>query len=100
MSMRREVLLIFAGVAGALTLATCVAFILRLRLYETRAKPVIDNLIARVRAWWVMVIVLGTALIPGRGAVILLFAIISMAALREFITLTPTRRADHGSLLL
>ena len=39
-----------------------------------------------------MVIVLGGALLAGRNAVIALFAFVSFAALREFITLTPTRR--------
>lgn len=36
--------------------------------------------------------------LPGEGITILLFGIISAFALREFITLTPTRRGDHRSL--
>jgi phosphatidate cytidylyltransferase len=34
----------------------------------------------------------------GKGGVILLFAFASFAALREFMTLTPTRRGDHWAL--
>jgi phosphatidate cytidylyltransferase len=42
----------------------------------------------------------GGAILAGRNAVIALFAFISFATLREFITLTPTRRADHGALFI
>src|SRR5262249_35902872 len=100
MSVHRELLLIFAGVCGALTLATCIACIVQRRFSEPKWRPVINNLTARIRAWWVMVIALGLALIIGSGAVMLLFAAVSLAALREFITLTRTRRADHAALLL
>ncbi len=58
----------------------------------------IDNLNARIKAWWVMVLVIGLAFVFGRTGVILLFAFISFFALREFITLTYTRRADHLAL--
>ncbi len=63
-----------------------------------RDDPGVDNLIARVNAWWVMVVVLGGALIFGRGGAVVLFALCSFAALREFVTLTDTRRADHWAL--
>jgi len=59
---------------------------------------VIDNLNDRIRAWWVMVILMGLALLAGRLAVTLLFALCSFAALREFMTLTDTRRADHRAV--
>jgi phosphatidate cytidylyltransferase len=55
---------------------------------------------ARIKAWWVMVILLGAAFLAGHHAVILLFAFVSFAALREFITLTPTHRADHVALAI
>ncbi len=100
MSVRREILLIFGCLAEALTIATLIGFILQLGVRDAKAKLALDNLTARVRAWWVMVMILGAALFAGRGAVILLFAVVSLAALREFITLTHTRRADHGALLL
>ena len=60
---------------------------------------VIDNLNARIKAWWVMAIVMGGSLAIGHGAVILLFLGISFFALREFLTLAPTRTADHYALL-
>ena len=60
--------------------------------------PVIDNLNARIKAWWVMVILMGLALTFGKAGACVLFAFCSFAALREFLTLTDTRRADHLAL--
>jgi phosphatidate cytidylyltransferase len=100
MKLDRETLLIFAGVGAALLLATVVAAVLRMRAGDQRPNPVLDNLSARIKAWWVIVITLGGALLAGENAVIGLFAFVSFAALREFITLAPTRPADHGALLL
>ncbi len=61
--------------------------------------PVIDNLNARIKAWWVMVILMGLALTFGKAGASVLFALCSFAALREFVTLTDTRRADHLALV-
>lgn len=59
----------------------------------------IDNLNARINAWWAMVLVIGFAFWLGQAAVILLFYGVSFYALREFITLTPTRRSDYPALV-
>lgn len=47
-----------------------------------------------------MVIVAAGALLAGSRVFIVLFAFLSLAALREFMTLTATHRADYGALLL
>ena len=60
----------------------------------------IDNLNSRIRAWWWMVGVLAVAFWVGKGGVIVLFALLSFFALREYITLCYTRRGDHLVLLL
>jgi phosphatidate cytidylyltransferase len=57
------------------------------------------NLNARIKAWWVMVIAIALAFLFGKRGVIVLFAFVSFAALREFVTLTHTRRGDHWILL-
>jgi phosphatidate cytidylyltransferase len=95
----REGLLIYAAVAAVLVMASLVALILRLR---AGAQPslVLDNLNARIKGWWTMLIVLGVAVLAGRHTVVLLFAFVSFACLREFITLTPTHRADRTALVL
>jgi phosphatidate cytidylyltransferase len=51
-----------------------------------------------VRAWWLLSATLIIAFILGRGAMIILFGLLSFRALRDFITVTPTRRADHRTL--
>lgn len=59
-----------------------------------------ENLRLRIRSWWVMVFVFGTISWLGRGGITLFFALCSFAALREFATVTHTRRADHSALAL
>jgi phosphatidate cytidylyltransferase len=45
------------------------------------------------------VVVIGLALLGGRTGVVVLFGLVSFFALREFITLTHTRRGDYLALL-
>jgi phosphatidate cytidylyltransferase len=52
----------------------------------------------RVRAWWMMYAILGASFLVGRIPTVVLFGLISFWALREFITLTPTRLGDHRAL--
>ena len=91
--------LLSAGILGILVLASVVGFALKLRA-GPRPHAVIDNLNARIKAWWGMAAAIGLALLAGRGGVILLFAFVSFVALREFATIAPTRRGDHRALLL
>lgn len=62
--------------------------------------PSIDNLNARIKAWWIMVVVLGVCFVSGKVATLILCAVLSFLALREFITLTPTQKGDHLALCL
>lgn len=96
--MDRNSLYLFAGIGALLLLASLIGGVLKWR-YRGQEHPVIDNLNARINAWWVMVAVLGAAFALGHSAVILLFALISFCALREFITLLPTRGSDYLALL-
>ncbi|UCJ17630.1 phosphatidate cytidylyltransferase [Pseudomonas sp. MM211] len=96
--MDRNTLLLFAGIGGILLLASLVGWLLK-----RRAGPgphaVIDNLNARINAWWVMVLVIGFAFLFGNIGVVVLFYCVSFYALREFMTLTPTRRSDYPALI-
>jgi phosphatidate cytidylyltransferase len=94
-----EEILVLLGLAAALVAATLVAVILRARAGPAQ-NPVLDNLIARIKAWWVMIILLTGAFLAGRHAVIVLFGLVSFAALREFITLTPTQKADQVAVFM
>ncbi|MCG3194777.1 MAG: hypothetical protein DIJKHBIC_04044 [Thermoanaerobaculia bacterium] len=59
-----------------------------------------SELRARIGAWWIMASLFFGVLLGGNKALIVFFALISFWALKEFITLLPTRPADHGALVL
>jgi phosphatidate cytidylyltransferase len=96
--MDKQTPLLFAGIGAILLLASVVGFILK-RASGSKPNTVIDNLNARINAWWVMVLVIGIAFWLGTTAIILLFYALSFYALREFLTLTPTRSSDYPALL-
>jgi phosphatidate cytidylyltransferase len=96
----REGWLVFFGVIGVLLVASLIGFILSRRIRDEAGRRVVDNLNRRIKAWWIMALVVSAALMAGPRAVIVLFAFVSFAALREFMTLTPTQRGDHDSLSL
>jgi phosphatidate cytidylyltransferase len=98
MTLGEQTLYLFLGV-GAVLIAASIAGALLARRGGGMPNPVVDNLNQRIRAWWAMVILIGIAFLFGRIGVIVLFAFASFTALREFITLTETRRADHVVLL-
>jgi phosphatidate cytidylyltransferase len=58
----------------------------------------VANLVARIRAWWVMAFLFMVAVAMGTIVSILLFALTSFLALREFVTLAPTKPGDHRAL--
>lgn len=86
------------GVIGLLAVASIAGYLLKRR--HGPDNDTIRNLNQRVAAWWLMVIVIAGALLLGNYATIVLFAICAFFALREFITLTPTRPADYWPLVL
>jgi phosphatidate cytidylyltransferase len=93
-----QTLALFGGIFAILVAASLVGFVLERRYATGGAAATIENLNARVRAWWVMILLLGLAFAIGKTGVILLFAFASFAGLREFLTLTTTRRGDHWAL--
>ena len=98
MILDRQTLCLLGGVLALLVVASIIGAWLKVRVQSERARRVVDNLNARTRAWWVMALFFGSALAMGRTALVVMFALMSFLALREFITLTPTRRADHRGL--
>lgn len=94
-----QLLTLLAGVGGLLVLATVIGQFLRMRYSADGGNSVIENLNARILSWWGMVALLGLSFLMGRAGVVVLFALCSFAALREFLTLTTTTRADHWALV-
>lgn len=99
MTAQTTLIAIFSGVFAFLALASGVAAVLRWRLAPGAATATLDNLEARIKAWWVMIGLLALAFWIGPAGVIGLFAFISFQSLREFISLTHTRRGDHKALV-
>jgi phosphatidate cytidylyltransferase len=93
-----ETLWLFGGLFIVLLIASMIGRILRRTAKTEGAQKTIANLNARVFAWWVMVGVFGLAVTLGQTASFALFGLMSFLALREFITLTPTKAGDHRAL--
>jgi phosphatidate cytidylyltransferase len=99
-----ETLWLLGGVVVLLMVASLIGWRLQRRerglvgAADGNRAAVIANLNARIRAWWVMIGVFVAALASGGIGSVVLFALLSFIALRELITLTPTRRGDHRSL--
>ena len=94
----RQLLWILGGILAVLVVASTITGVLVGRASAAGPSPIIANLASRVRAWWVMVIVFSLSLVTGGTGSVILFALMAFMALREFITLTPTRPADHLAL--
>ncbi|MBI5422593.1 MAG: phosphatidate cytidylyltransferase [Opitutae bacterium] len=97
MQLDPQLVWLVGGLVALLALASLITFVLK-RRSGADVTSVIANLDARVKAWWIMVAVFVAALAAGRIGSVVLFGVLSFLALREFITLTPTRAADHRTL--
>src|SRR5436190_5893088 len=94
----RELLYLAGGVLALLLVASMIGWFASQRSLSEAGRATVSNLNARMRAWWIMTAVFGLALATGGMGSIVLFAFTSFTALREFITLTPTRYGDHRAL--
>jgi len=88
----------FSGVVvGLLALATAVGQIVKRQPHLGLHAAAVESFNSRVRAWWIICSLLAVAFIS-KGLTVALFGFLSFWALREFITLTPTRLGDHRAL--
>ena len=90
---------LIGGVDALLLVASIIGWTLQTRLRHQqnpseKSQKLVANLVSRVNAWWVMIAVFAVAFLAGKIGTIVLFTFISYFALREFITLTPTRPSD------
>jgi phosphatidate cytidylyltransferase len=86
------------GVFVLLAVASAAGALLAARARGEAARATVANLNARIRSWWVMTAIFCATLLLGPVFTTLLFACLSFLAMREFITLTRTERADHAPL--
>ncbi|MFM8735886.1 MAG: phosphatidate cytidylyltransferase, partial [Pirellulales bacterium] len=87
-----------AGVLALLSVATAVGQFLKRHPDRGLDPAAIRTFNNRLRGWWILCTVLAAAFWLGTTATVILFGLVSFWALREFITLTPTRKGDHRAL--
>ena len=87
-----------AGVLALLTVATAVGQCLHRHPDRGLDPAAVGTFNSRLRGWWILCTVLAAAYWLGTTATVVLFGFVSFWALREFITLTPTRKGDHRAL--
>ena len=90
--------ILLGGVAALLTAASAIGWELQRRATGAAGRATVANINARIRAWWVMAALFSLSLVTGPVGSIVLFSFVSLLALREFVTLAPTRLADHRTL--
>jgi phosphatidate cytidylyltransferase len=95
-----QVALLFFLVFGLLLLATAAAALLNLKAETEQQEARLERFKQGLREAWIVVSVFWVAWLSGAIGSVLLFGLLSFWALREFITLSHTRRGDHRSLLL
>jgi phosphatidate cytidylyltransferase len=98
LTFHQKLAILFGGVGGFLAIASLIGWTLALRPQSEKAKATIDNLNARIKAWWVMIAIFALAFLVGPTATLVLFALTSFYTFREFISLTPTKAADTTPL--
>jgi len=89
--------LLAAVVVALLGTATAVGQIVQRQPHLGLNAAAIATFNRRVRSWWIICALLAVAFVSPKLTVAL-FGLMSFWALREFITLTPTRLSDHRAL--
>src|SRR4051812_39030856 len=100
LSVSQQVGLLFVVLFGLLGLVTLVAFGRSLGDLTPEQTARRERFARELRALWIGAIVFWVAWVSGPIGSTLLFGFVSFFALRELVSLTHTRRADHRSLLL
>ena len=101
----QQVAALFLIVFGILTIVSTVTLVIGLRERRNAEHGEawmreFNDFRGLLRTTWFMVVVFWIGWALGETVATVLFAFISFFALREFITLSPTRRGDHRSLIL
>ena len=94
----RQVGLLFVILFGLLAIATAVVVYVLRREADSSERS--QRVLRDLRALWIGAVVFWLAWMSGPVGATIAFGLFSFLALREFITLVRTRRADHRSLLL
>lgn len=90
--------ILLGTVLVTLAIASLVGRWLRRQPSESINPALVRRFRQRLNAWWLMCAIMVFGLLLYRPGTVVLFGLVSFWALREFITMTPTRRGDHRAL--
>jgi phosphatidate cytidylyltransferase len=84
----------FIAIGGLLALASLTS------IWLVRAKPERNytELRLRIKTWWLIVTVFAVAVLFNRTVSVVVLGFVSFLAFKEYLSLVPTRRADHRVL--
>ena len=91
--------LLLIGVGCVLMLSTLIAGTAHLWWRRPAHESTLPNLNARIKCWWAIAAVLALAFLCGNIGVFALFALLSVASLREFLTASRPGPADRPALV-
>ncbi|HVL96538.1 MAG TPA: phosphatidate cytidylyltransferase [Solirubrobacteraceae bacterium] len=91
---------LLGGMVALLAIGTIAGQVLRRTARSESGQATVRNINDRMRAWWIMAAVFTVAIITGGIGSIVLFGLVSFLALREFVTLVASSRADHRTLVI
>jgi len=97
--MTPELARLLTGLFALLVLGTLAGLALRRVVTSPAGMATVEDVNVRMRSWWLMAGAFVIATVTGGVGSILLFALVSALALREFITLVRSSRADHRTLV-
>lgn len=89
---------LLGAVLVTLAIASLVGQWLRNQPSESINPALVRRFRQRLNSWWLMCAILVFGLLLRPIGTVILFGLVSFWALREFITMAPTRRGDHRAL--
>lgn len=94
LSVDQSVLWSLSGLFGLLIFASLITFLLN----KINAEKNYTELNQRISSWWIMITIFTLAMILSRNVSLVFFGLISFLAIKEFLSIIPTRRADRRVL--
>jgi len=93
-SLPQSVQIAFLAIGALLTIASLTS------IWLVRVRPERDylELRQRIRTWWLIVTVFAAAVLFNRTLSVTILGFVSFLAFKEYLSLIPTRRADHRVL--
>lgn len=83
---------------GGLYVILVVASLISVFLKQSNPDKNYTELIQRIKSWWIMITLFSLAMVLSHTVSLIFFGLISFLALKEYLSIIPTRRADRRVL--